>query len=83
MSELSTPNLVLTFQHGAGQFTTDENGNPIEKTSDVIVHASVKKSSNPQFYRLPGISTTDLQLVGKVVVKSAWSNGWNGGMLPS
>ena len=56
MSELTFPNLVLTFQQGTGEFTKDENGDPIEKTTEVIVYASVKKKSTPSFYLMPGIS---------------------------
>ncbi|MBD2508984.1 hypothetical protein H6G91_17105 [Nostoc muscorum FACHB-395] len=82
MSELNFPNLVLTIRQGKGTFTKDENGNPIEKTSDYIFYASVKKKSNPEFYKLPGISTTDLFLVGKIVSKSVWGDNWIGASLP-
>lgn len=82
MSELTKPNLVLTIQKGGGTFVKDENGNPIETSSPYTIYATVKKKSNPEFYRLPGISTTDLLLVGKVVVKSVWGENWIAGVLP-
>ncbi|MEH1786882.1 MAG: hypothetical protein V7L23_15215 [Nostoc sp.] len=82
MSELTFPNLVLTFQKGTGEFTKDENGNPIEKSEDAIIYVVAKKRRYPEFYKLPGISTTDMQLEGKVVTQAKYGKSWIGASLP-
>lgn len=81
MSELSIPNLIITVQQGTGKFKNDVNGNPIEESSPVLIYAAVKKKRYPEFYKMPGISTTDMQVAGKVVIQDCNGN-WVGGKLP-
>lgn len=83
MSDLTTPNLMLNvLEPIPGKFVKDENGNWVQKKTPLLLFASVKRKSNPEFYKLPGIRTTDLFLVGEVLEKSVLGHSWVAATLP-